>query len=230
MAVRQLHLPVDELRHAGLHTARSRPLGEVASAKTAPVLTRRQTCRLTKCSGEIGLAGEAQCESDIDQRTISSCQQCFGTLEALRTDVLMRWLAHRGLECAREMESTQARDPCQPIDRKIAFQVSLDVVHDAGQSASIQPFLCDAREDQISQWAESGFFNQMDNRVAIGVQPLAVDTEWRTRALAQPEDGAKGGGPGELNTGKGGSTAPRTRAGSGALGAGNDEETYAAHA
>ncbi len=164
----------------------------VASAKTAPVSTRRQTCRLTKCPGEIGLAGEAQCESDIDQRTISPCQQRFGTLEALRTDVLMRWLAHRGLECAREMESTQARDPCQPIDRKIAFQVSLDVVHDAGQSASIQPFLCDAREDQISQWAESGFFNQMDNRVAIGVQPLAVDTEWRTRALAQPEDGAKG--------------------------------------
>ena len=38
------------------------------------------------------------------------------------------------------------------------------------------------------------------------------------------------GGPGNLNTGKGGRTAPRNRAGSDPRGAGNDEEAYAAHA
>jgi len=42
-----------------------------------------------------------------------------------------------------EMEAAQARDPCQLIYRKIAFQVSLYVVQHAGQSASIQSFLCE---------------------------------------------------------------------------------------
>jgi hypothetical protein len=38
------------------------------------------------------------------------------------------------------------------------------------------------------------------------------------------------GGPGKLNTGKGGRTAPRNRAGRDPRAAGNDEEAYAAHA
>ena len=38
------------------------------------------------------------------------------------------------------------------------------------------------------------------------------------------------GGPGKLNTGKGGRTAPRNLAGSDPRGAGHDEEAYAAHA
>ena len=55
-------------------------------------------------------------------------------------------LTYGGLECSREMEPAQARDRCQLIYRKIAFQVSLYVVQHAGQSASIQSFLCDTRE------------------------------------------------------------------------------------
>ncbi len=186
----------------------------VAHPETAPVLTRRQTCRLTKCPCEIGLAGKAQCESNIDQGAISLYQQRFGTLDALRADVSMGRLTYGGLECSREMEPAQAGDPCQLVNRKVAFQISLYVVQHAGQSASIQSFLCDSRDCLIRRCADmvlnqsrrqsdrvhagsrycrrsDRFSNQVDDRLAICVQPVAADAKWRMRTLAQPNDGAK---------------------------------------
>jgi hypothetical protein len=73
-----------------------------------PILTGRLTCHMTKCSREIGLAGEVECECNIDQGSIFSQQQSFGACETLRADVLMRRLTHGGLECPREMKPTQA--------------------------------------------------------------------------------------------------------------------------
>jgi hypothetical protein len=71
------------------------------------------------------LAGKVERECNIGQGLISSYQQRFGTLEALRADILVRRLTYGGLECSRKMEPAQARNRCQVIDRKIAFQVSL---------------------------------------------------------------------------------------------------------
>jgi len=64
-------------------------------------------------------------ECNIDQGLISSYQQRFGTLETLRADVLVRRLTYGGLECSRKWNRLRARNRCQVIDRKIAFQVSL---------------------------------------------------------------------------------------------------------
>jgi len=86
-------------------------------------------------------------QAQIDQGLIASHQQPFGTLETLRADVLMRSLTDAGLECSGEMEAAQARNRCQVIDRKIAFQVGLYVIQHAGQPASIESFLCDTREN-----------------------------------------------------------------------------------
>ena len=44
----------------------------VTLARTPPILTRRLTCHLTKCSCEIGLAGKVECERNIDQGLITS--------------------------------------------------------------------------------------------------------------------------------------------------------------
>src|SRR5271169_2009963 len=93
-----------------------------------PILTRCLTCHLTKCSCEIGLAGKVERERNIDQGLIPSYQHRFGALEPLRADVPMRRSTNRGLECSRKMEPAEARNRCQLINRKIAFQVSLYVI------------------------------------------------------------------------------------------------------
>src|SRR4051812_35769002 len=98
-------------------------------------------------SCEIGLAGKVERECNIDQGLISSYQQRFGTLETFRADVPMRRLAYGGLECSREMKPAQACNRCQVINRKIAFQVSFYAIQHAGQSASIESFLCDPRRN-----------------------------------------------------------------------------------
>jgi hypothetical protein len=116
---------------------------------TPPILTRRLTCHLTKCSGEIGLAGKVERERNIDQGLIPAYQQRLGALEPLRADVLMRGSTDGGLERSREMEPAQTRNRCQVIDRKVTFQVCLYVIQNAGQSASIESFLCDTRESLI---------------------------------------------------------------------------------
>src|ERR1700730_803594 len=52
------------------------------------------------------------------------------------------------------MEPAQARDRCQPIDRKVAFEVSFYVIQNAGQPASIKSLLWDTQETLRRRWAE----------------------------------------------------------------------------
>jgi hypothetical protein len=42
--------------------------------KFSPILSGRLTCHLTKCSGEIGLAGKIKRKRDFNQGLISACQ------------------------------------------------------------------------------------------------------------------------------------------------------------
>src|ERR1700694_4472966 len=112
------------------------------------------TCHLTKSACEIRLAGKVERERNIDQGSLLSYEQRFGPLEPLRADVLMRRSTNGDLECSREMEPAQERDRCQVIDRKITFEVSLYVIQNPGQSALIEPFLCDTRESLSRRWAE----------------------------------------------------------------------------
>jgi hypothetical protein len=133
----------NEFSRAGDHSA----LSTFVTLTCIPsILTGCLTCHLTKCSCEISLAGKVEFERNVDQGLISAYQQRFGTFKTPRADVLMRRLTCGGLECSREMEKAQASNRCQVIDRKIAFQVSLYVVQYAGQSATIESFLCDTRE------------------------------------------------------------------------------------
>jgi hypothetical protein len=99
--------------------------------------------------------------------------------------------AYGGFECSRKMEPAQARDSCKLIDRQVFFQVSLDVVQYAGQSASIQSLPCDTRVGLGGRWAGRRPFNQVDDRLAICVQPVAAQAKCRTGTLAQANDGAK---------------------------------------
>jgi len=74
-----------------------------------------------KGSREIGLRRKAQCDSNIEQRLIPSCQKLFRALKTTRAHVLMRRLAHSGFECSRKVEPAQRSDFRKRGDHKILF-------------------------------------------------------------------------------------------------------------
>ena len=91
-----------------------------------------------KGSREIGLRGKGQCDSNIEQGLIPSNQQLFRALNTTRAHVLMRRLAHSGFERSRKVEPAQRSDFRKLGDRKIFFQVGLDVFLHPAQPTSIE--------------------------------------------------------------------------------------------
>jgi len=57
--------------------------------ETAPILTGRLACHLSKGTGEVGLTRKVERKRDIDQRPIAP-QESLGAIEALSADVTMR--------------------------------------------------------------------------------------------------------------------------------------------
>src|SRR3977135_898211 len=130
-------------RERGGQSIRRLSTNAKSGQNTAAVLTGRQTGNLPECAAEIGLRGKIECERDIDQRLIATCQQRLAMFEPLAAPIAMGRLTDGGLECPGEMEAAQACDRRQVIERKVGFEVSLDLVQHAGQPAPIKPFLCD---------------------------------------------------------------------------------------
>src|SRR4029450_8651828 len=103
----------------------------------------RLTGGLLECSREIGLAGEAQRERNVDSRLVTTCQKLLRALKTPRTDVAMGRLPDSLPEGAREMVSAQGCDRCHVIKGETAFKVCLDVIQHTEQSASIKPSSCE---------------------------------------------------------------------------------------
>jgi hypothetical protein len=138
-------------RPAGCDTAASRQkrnglldIGKMpARLSRSGLLTKlagRVTCRLPEGPREIGLAGKAQRQRNIDQRPVPACQKRFRALKTPGADVAMRRLPDGLPEGPREMIPAQARDRCHAIETEIAFEVRLDVVQHPKQPAPIEPF------------------------------------------------------------------------------------------
>jgi len=57
------------------------------SLEPAPILARRHASALMKGSREIGPRGNVQCDGNIEQGLIPSCQKLFRALKTMRADV-----------------------------------------------------------------------------------------------------------------------------------------------
>src|SRR5206468_7184716 len=89
---------------------------------------RRTSGHSAKLISEVGLAAEADLESDLGERLIGPKQQLFRPLDAAERHELMRRHPHRGLEGPCKVRPAQTDLPCEIWECQAGLEIALDLV------------------------------------------------------------------------------------------------------